>query len=94
MLQSLPLSCCHAANPVYVPKHAPAHTGSCMHCYLMHPFVELLAVTQAELVSVDGDRVKKFDVKAEADASALGKRISEATLQVWQHFKQNSGNPT
>lgn len=46
--------------------------------------MEQKAVTQAELISVDGGTVKKFDVKAEGDASALGKRISEATLQVWQ----------
>lgn len=45
------------------------------------------AALQAELISVDGNRVKKFDVKAENDASALGKRVSEATLQVQHRYR-------
>lgn len=57
-----------------------------MHALLLACIMEPTAVTQAELVSVDGERIKKFDVKAEGDALALGKRISGATLQVWQHL--------
>lgn len=61
-----------------------------LHTLWMHsPFlsaciVEQSSVIQAELISVDGGKARKFDVKAEGDANALGKRISEASLQVWQ----------
>ena len=44
------------------------------------------AALQAELISVDGNKAKKFDVKTEDDASALGKRVSEATLQVQHRY--------
>ena len=57
-----------------------------MHALLFECIKEPTAVTQAELISVDGERIKKFDVKVEGDAHALGKRISAATLQVWQHL--------
>lgn len=57
-----------------------------MHALLLECIMEQTAVTQAELVSVDGERMKKFDVKAEGNAHALGKRISAATLQVWEHL--------
>ena len=65
-----------------------------MPCYCLHALHQQKAVTQAELISVDGGRVKKFDVKAETDANALGKRISEATLQVWQFCEPKQWAPS
>lgn len=71
--------CCHAAHLHVLSELYTVLWFVCQQC--------TPAALQAELISVDGNRVKKFDVKAEDDASALGKRVSEATLQVRHRYR-------
>ena len=40
-------------------------------------------MVQAHVIHVDGRKAQKLDLKTEAEAQALAKRIAEACLQVW-----------
>ena len=44
-----------------------------------------ICTAQAEVISVDGKRGSKFDLKTQAEADALGRRIAQASLQVQPH---------
>lgn len=50
---------------------------SCGHSY------DKTMAAQAEVTRVDGEQGQKFDLKAQVDADALARRISDATWQVW-----------